>query len=312
MKVERVSMGPSMNDSAASSASRHGRALAQIHFATVLFGMTGLFPKLIDAGPALITAGRTLFAAVAIVVVGLAFGVNLRLRSQRDFWHLGLSAALLAAHWLAFFYSVQISTVAVGLLGFASFPLFVTLLEPIWFSERLSWVDFAAVALVAAGLAMIPPEFNLHNETAQGLAWAVLSGFLYALFALLTRAGVGRYSQATVSFYQQAICFGLAMPLAIGELDALTPKNVALLAVLGVVCTALAQVLFLGSLKSLRAQTASIIICLEPVYGIAFAWPLLNEVPSLRTLLGGALILAAAVGLTIHSARRARTVAVQG
>jgi drug/metabolite transporter (DMT)-like permease len=84
------------------------------------------------------------------------------------------------------------------------------------------------------------------------------------------------------------------------------------LAVLGIVCTALAQVLFLGSLKLLRAQTASIIICLEPVYGIAFAWPLLGEVPEARTLLGGSLILAAAVGLTLHSARRARTVAVQG
>jgi drug/metabolite transporter (DMT)-like permease len=71
-------------------------------------------------------------------------------------------------------------------------------------------------------------------------------------------------------------------------------------------------VLFLGSLKSLRAQTASVIICLEPIYGIAFAWPLLGESPSLRTLMGGSLILLAAVGLTLHSARRARTVAVQG
>jgi drug/metabolite transporter (DMT)-like permease len=299
-------------NAAPSAASHHRRALLHIHFATVLFGLTGLFPKLIDASPALITAGRTLFAASAILFACSYFHVNLRLRSWRDFWHLALSALLLLLHWLAFFYSVQISTVAISLLGFASFPLFVTLLEPIWFKERLGWVDLAAAALVAVGLALIPPELDLGNETAQGLAWAVLSGFLYALFALLTRAGVGRYSQGTVSFYQQAICFVLAAPLAVGDLQRLTLKNIALLAVLGIVCTALAQVLFLGSLKSLRAQTASIIICLEPVYGIAFAWPLLGEVPEARTLLGGSLILAAAVGLTLHSARRARTVAVQG
>jgi drug/metabolite transporter (DMT)-like permease len=294
------------------NAARHRLALVQIHVATVLFGLTGLFPKFIDAGPGFITAGRTLFAALAILAVCLLLRVDLRLRSRRDFWRLALSAVLLVLHWLTFFYSIQLTTVAIGLFGFASFSLFVTLLEPIWFDERLEWKDFIAVALVAVGLRLLVPEFDLRDKTTQGLAWAVLSGFLYALFALLTRAGVRHYPQATVSLYQQSMCLTLALPLAVREPDAITVKNVALLALLGIACTAVAHMLFLGSLKSLRAQTASIIICLEPLYGIAFAWPLLGEVPETRTLLGGSLILAAAAGLTLHSARRARTVAVQG
>lgn len=295
-----------------SPASRHRLALVQIHIATVLFGLTGLFPKFIDASPVFITAGRTLFAAAAILAVCLISKVDLRLRSRRDFGQLALSALLLTLHWLTFFYSIQISTVAIGLFGFASFSLFVTLLEPLFFEERLGWIDLFAVALVIVGLRLLAPTLDLHDKTTRGLAWAVLSGFLYALFALLTRAGVRSYPQATVSLYQQTICTCLALPLAIGEASAITPKNIALLAVLGVGCTALAHLLFLGSLKSLRAQTASIIICLEPLYGIALAWPLLNEVPSGRTLLGGSLILAAAVGSTLHSARRAKTIQVQG
>jgi drug/metabolite transporter (DMT)-like permease len=288
------------------TASRHRWALFEIHFATVLFGFSGLFGKWIDAGPVMIVAGRTLFAALTMLLVGSFFGMNLRLNSRRDLLHLAASGVLLALHWFAFFHAIQISTVAIGLLGFASFPLFVTLLEPIWFEERLGWIDLAAVILVTVGLSLLAPTFDLQNETTRGLAWAVLSGFLYALFALLSRSGVSRYSQATVCFYQQAICFFVALPLAVGQTQSLSPRNIALLAALGIVCTALAQMLLLGSLKSLRAQTASIIICLEPVYGIAFAYPLLDEVPTWRTLVGGSLILAAAVGSTIHSARRVR------
>jgi len=63
------------------------------------------------------------------------------------------------------------------------------------------------------------------------------------------------------------------------------------LVILGVFCTALAHVLFIRSLVQVKAQLASIIASLEPVYGIIFAFVLLGEVPALRTILGGVIIL---------------------
>ena len=64
-----------------------------------------------------------------------------------------------------------------------------------------------------------------------------------------------------------------------------------MLAVLGVFCTALAHVLFIKSLVHIKTQLASITACLEPVYGIIFAFVLLGEIPTLRTILGGSIIL---------------------
>jgi len=49
-------------------------------------------------------------------------------------------------------------------------------------------------------------------------------------------------------------------------------------------------------MRRVRAQTASIISSLEPIYGILLAFVFLSERPSFRTLAGGAVILAA-VGL---------------
>ncbi len=44
-------------------------------------------------------------------------------------------------------------------------------------------------------------------------------------------------------------------------------------------------------MKHVSAQTASFIHFLEPVYGIIFAFFFLHEIPLLRTILGGVIIL---------------------
>ncbi|MEA3420281.1 MAG: DMT family transporter, partial [Acidobacteriota bacterium] len=68
-------------------------------------------------------------------------------------------------------------------------------------------------------------------------------------------------------------------------------NDMLLLAILGVLCTAGAHTLFIEGMKQIKAQTASIIHSLEPVYGIVFAFLFLQEMPSQRTILGGVIIL---------------------
>ena len=72
-------------------------------------------------------------------------------------------------------------------------------------------------------------------------------------------------------------------------------SDLALLLFLGVVTTALAHTLFISSLKSLPAQLAGICSSMETVYGILFAFMFLREVPSVREIIGAAIIVAAVV-----------------
>ncbi len=57
-------------------------------------------------------------------------------------------------------------------------------------------------------------------------------------------------------------------------------------------------------MRTITAQLASLIGALEPVWGVLFAYLLLGEVPTLRTLLGGALILSAVVIPALAGARK--------
>jgi drug/metabolite transporter (DMT)-like permease len=158
--------------------------------------------------------------------------------------------------------------------------------------------------LVTAGLVMLVPELSLANPIVQGLAWGVVSGFTFALLAVMNRRWIGSRTATDIAFWQNALAalalmpFAWAAPWAVGDIG---PREIVLLIVLGLFCTALAHTLFISGLAVATAHTASVIAALEPVYGIALALLLLGEVPSPRTIAGGVLIVAAAVIATRRS-----------
>ena len=64
----------------------------------------------------------------------------------------------------------------------------------------------------------------------------------------------------------------------------------------------------------IKARTAAVVFAMEPVYGIAMAWVIFAETPTLRMLLGGVLIILAIVVSSRLAASNppAKTVAVEG
>jgi drug/metabolite transporter (DMT)-like permease len=142
---------------------------------------------------------------------------------------------------------------------------------------------------------LLVPEFRIQDRVVQGLLWGVLSGLLFALLTVGNRALAPRRSASGVALWQNACAAACLLPGFV--LDPVLPsaRDVALLIVLGVVCTAFAHTLFIRSMRVLSAHTASIVAALEPVYGIVLAFALLGETPGWRTLLGAALIIGAAL-----------------
>ncbi len=274
--------------------------LAALHVAVLLFGLAGLFGKWIELPPAWIVLGRTVFAATMLGVVATLARMPLR-------WSLRLAGngIVLAVHWMAFFAAIQAAGVAIGLLGYASFPLFVLLLERAVLGTRLDARKLVVAALVTGGLLLLVPEFSLDNRAFRGLLWGVLSGFTFALLAVWNRAAAVGRAPLEVAFWQNAAAAFCLVPMVWLVPAVPTGKDVALLAVLGIVCTAGAHTLFIASLRTLSAHTASVVAALEPVYGIALAIVLLGEVPAARTLAGGALVIAAALVASAGAEQRA-------
>ncbi len=271
-----------------------------LHLAVLLFGVAGLFGKTVGGGAWVIVAGRTVFAALALLLFARWRGVSLAV-SRVDVGRFLLSGALLAAHWWTFFHAIALSCVAVGLLGFASFPVFVALLEPMATGERSSRQDKLMIALVTVGLLLVVPEYRFGSAATQGLLWAVLSGLLFALLALANRK-LAAYGPVRVAFWQNGVAALLLAPVGWPLLWAAPAADWWRLLLLGVVFTALAHGLFIASLRSVPARLAAVVSALEPVYGIGLAWMLFAEAPDARMLAGGAVILVATVWASAHHA----------
>jgi len=281
---------------------KNSAGMIEIHAAVLLFGLAGLFGKLVAAPSSIIVFGRTSFAFAVLSATVFLLKKDIRPRSPGDFWALFFLGILLAGHWIAFFKSIQVSTVAVGLLTFSTFPIFVTFMEPVFFRERLRPIDILTAAIVLAGLWCIVPSLDLGDHITRGAAWGVASGVSFALLSILNRKYVATYSPLVIAGYQNGVAAAVLFPFCFFLDFSLSQKDVMLLAVLGIFCTALSHALFIRSLKFIKTQLASIIAGLEPVYRTAFAFLLLGERPGIRTLIGGLLIVGSIMIGTILSA----------
>lgn len=274
---------------------RARQGLLTANTATLFFGLAGVLGKLTGLPAPLITLGRTAFAGVALALWAGASGVSLRPHARRDVALLTFQGLILALHWTAFFQAIVVSNVAIGLLAFSSFPLFTAALEPLFLRQRPRLPEIVAALLILPGIYLLVPSFSLANHATQGVLWGLLAGATFALLSVINRGLTSRYPSVTLSLYQDGIAAVVLMPTLffVPTAGMFNLRSVLILAALGLFCTALAHTLFIASMRDITAQLASIIAALEPVWGVAFAWLLLAEAPTTRTLVGGALIVGA-------------------
>jgi drug/metabolite transporter (DMT)-like permease len=277
------------------------KSLIQVHSAVLLFGITGLFGKFLLLPAMIIVLGRVFFSSVFLIFANLYLKNSIRLKVRRHYYFLIIMGVILAVHWSTFFHAIQISTVAIGLLTFATFPVYVTFLEPYFFKEQLKLSSILVSLITLAGVAIVVPSFELDNHMTQGILWGILSAFLFAFISILNKKYVSEYPSQVITLYEHGVATITLIPALFLYDVSFRPEDVLLLAILGVIFTGISHALFISGLKHIKSRTGSIIACLEVVYGILFAALFLGEMPGARDLIGGIIILAAAFYVTVKS-----------
>lgn len=277
------------------------KSLMEIHLAVFLFGLSGLFGKLFSLPPMVIVFGRVFFSSIFLLTIMLYLKKDIKLKQQKHYFYLVIMGVILAIHWSTFFKAIQLSTVAIGLLTFSTFPVFLTFLEPYFFKEKIKLSDIIIAIVTFLGVLLVIPKFELGSNLTQGVFWGILSGFTYAILSMLNRKYVKEYSSLVIAFYEQFVATIVLIPFLFLQKPIFNFRDIILLIILGTVFTGISHLLFINGLKNIKTQTAGIISTLEPVYGIIFAIFLLGEIPTLREILGGTIILATVLYSTIKS-----------
>lgn len=275
------------------------KSLAQIHLAVFFLGLSALAGKWSSQSALALTFGRVWISAPALFLYIKLRRQPIRLRAGRDYGVMAALGLLWALHWVAFLQSTQMATVAIATITFATYPVFVTFLEPWLFHERLRLGAVLQASLMLFGAAIIVP-WQVSGGLLPGFAWGMLASVLHAAIVLLNRRMVANYSGEVVAFYSQAAAALLLLPAGLILRPVFAGRDLAAVLMLGLLCSALAQALMGRGLQRVKAQTLALIGGLESVYGILLAAVLLGQPPTLRETIGGAIVLGVSMYATLQ------------
>lgn len=266
-----------------------------LHMAVMLFSLSGVAAQFVEVPSITVAMGRVTCSSILLLCMILVKKESLKLADKKDYIGIMMTGIVLAVHWSTFFQSIQVSSVAIGTITFSTFPLFLTFLEPFVFHEKFSKQSVISAILLMIGVFITIPEFSLENQMTIGIIWGMVSSVTYAVLTLANRYFSGKYEGKQVCFYEQGTAAVVLLPtLLLIEVHWRT-ADVLGVAFVGFICTAFAYTLYVSAQRGVKAQTAGLISGMETVYGILYALVLLGEIPSVRELIGGAVIMGVAV-----------------
>jgi drug/metabolite transporter (DMT)-like permease len=212
-----------------------------------------------------------------------------------------LSGTLLTVHWVTYFFALQWSGVAIGMLSMFTFPIITVFLEPLFFKTKLHPIHLLFGILILIGIYMLVPSFDFESEQSKGLLIGLCSALTYALRNLILKKRIQNVNGSLLMFYQMGITIILLFPVfLVYPLDTYTAQ-IPYLLFLGIVTTAIGHTLFLNSLTYFTVATASIMNSIQPIFGILLAFLFLKEIPPSSSLIGGGIILITVVIESLRS-----------
>ena len=178
-----------MNAPLTDAAAAHSRARAGLLFGLAAYGLWGVMPiyfKLLKAVSSVdIVAHRIVWSLIVLALLATIVRawdqIGAAIRSRKTLAMLFLTALLIGINWLLYVYAINSGHILAGSLGYYLNPLANILLGRFILKERLSRPQWAAVAIAAAGIAVLAAG-------ALGTLWISLTlCFSFATYGLLRK-----------------------------------------------------------------------------------------------------------------------------
>ena len=277
--------------------------LFELNIAVFLISTSGILGRLIQLSPELVIFYRCVIAALVLYLFIRIKKIDLF--TERSHLKYILSAGILmAVHWVSYFYSLKLSSIAIAMLTLHTFPVMTSILEPLVLKTRFEKYHLLLAILVLIGIWIILPSFDLSDSLVIATLCGLVSALSYSLRNIWTRKIMIHYNGSMIMFYQLIIMAILLSPFLFIFDSSSLDTDWSYLLLLAFFTTVLGHTLLVGSLKHFSAITVSLLSSIIPIYGILWGVFFLNEIPSLKTLLGGCFIMASFVSESLINHKR--------
>lgn len=274
-----------------------------LHFIVFVWGFTAVLGKLITLGAMPLVWFRMCIGVALITIYAIVTKAPLKV-SGKTLLRFTVAGLIIALHWFTFFLAIKVSNISVTLACLSTGAFFASLLETVFYGKKVVWYELLLSMVVILALSIIiygeffaallsqlaSGPFSISkisevvhstptgtNHLLLGIAIALVSASLSALFAIINGKFAKEYNPVTISLYELlgGIFFFSLYLLFTGEFTAsfftLSNSDWLWLFILGSFCTAYAQIAAVQVMKTITAYTMMLTINLEPVYGILLA-----------------------------------------
>lgn len=277
--------------------------------ATIGFSLNGVFGGLLEFSSGVISWGRGVSASIGLFLFLRVKGEDLLVfHNREDIAKMVLLGLFMSGNWYLFYVAIKASSVAIAVVSLFTYPFITSILEPFFFYEQFRIIDLVGALFVLTGIWLISPGFRLNSSSTWGILWGMLSGLCFSLRNLLSRKLLKGYSSSEMSLYQFMVAGVVFSPFLLFNSTPFTVRNAGILFVFGAVITTLSFVLFTWSLRRITASLASILLSTQPVVTVALNYLIVGEVPTERTILGGAIISVSVILVSVIHYLKSRSV----
>lgn len=226
-------------------------------------------------------------------------------------WRTLLFAAFLGVplQFLIQFRGLQLTTVSHASLMVGTMPVILAVGATLFAHERLSALGWGALAVSSAGGLLIALSRAHHaaggDPSVVGDLYVVGSLVIALIWILINKNLMARHSAVVVTAYGLAagtLMLAVYVPFAYGlpPVHGVSVKAWLALAASGILCTATTTLLWNWGMTQVPASQAGVLLNLEPLIGSVLGVLVLQERLGALAYVGGALIVAAAVTLTMR------------
>ena len=264
-----------------------------------IWGSSFIFLKIVTpvAGVNMTVSFRIILAAVAMLIVVLLMK---KLPDYRKYWKEYLLLALLnlIIPFALLTYSVNhLPSSTVAILN-ATTPLFALAIGSGWLNEKFTLGKLFGVVIALSGLVILLGWMPLviTNEVLLSVAFSLLAALSYAIAGVFIKSKMNEPQPIKTATGQVTAGALVLLPVFFTQ-DVYNAGGEILggLLALGLMCTALAYILFFQLIQRVSSTNASLVTVLVPVFSTLWGVIFLNEPVTSPFLIGLALIVVSLV-----------------
>ena len=259
-----------------------------------IWGASYLFNRIVapTLGPVLTAELRTLIGGIALAVYFLFTGYNPELRR---YWRQYVLAAILSSALPFVLWAYAALSVTAGLLSVlnATSPMWGALCSAVLLRERLKGRQITGLAIGLAGVAVVTRPDSSMTLHYPSIAAALAAAFSYGLIATYIKGwakDVPSRGWAVGTQLAAGVLLVPFIPLS-PPVSAPAPLVVFSILALGLVCGAVAYLLYFRLITDIGATGALTVTYLIPVFGVLWGALFLGETVSAWMLAGAALVI---------------------